>query len=307
MRTPIASRTLFMLFAAVLVSCGGNPVEQIADSPTQAEPTAAEAAEPWTVVFKTEPVKFKASVAGFLNESIGITAGYGGEIHYTSDGGGTWPNGVNESMCRYGLDILDEKTAWTIGNGGNVRMSNDGGRTWQAAASVPIGFSQFISMADSKIGWAANYDRLVATEDGAQTWTAVDLPDGIRGIAAVQRRTAEAGYLVDKSGTLFATADGGKTWTAIPLGLDKAIFTPAKIPMGAVRFTDSDHGVVIASLEDSGGELTALWTADGGTTWRSETLPEKMGVLFLSRDTIYLTVFSTDNRIALLRHDAAAP
>jgi photosystem II stability/assembly factor-like uncharacterized protein len=69
-----------------------------------------------------------------------------------------------------------------------------------------------------------------------------------------------------------------------------------------VRFLDPDHGVVILKLEQGDGTLFALRTADGGATWTRETLPEKAGVLFLTRDARYLTIFKGNNTVVVLRY-----
>jgi photosystem II stability/assembly factor-like uncharacterized protein len=267
-----------------------------------ATPAPTQVDSPWKVVRKIEPISFAATVVGFFDESLGYTAGYAGEVHYTTDGGETWPEGENASMCRFGMDILDAQTAWTIGNGGNVRVTHDGGRTWTPLADVPTGLSQFISMADETAGWAASATRLAATGDGGETWTEIAPPPGIQSIAALSLRTPDEGYLLDQRGMLFVTHDGGKEWRAKGLGLDEPISAPPRLPMGAVRFTDSDHGVVVVALADSGATMIALRTGDGGDTWTREALPEKTGVLFLARDASLLTVFSMDNHITLLRY-----
>jgi len=36
-------------------------------------------------------IEHRANYAGFLSDTYGLTIGYAGEIHYTSDGGKTWP------------------------------------------------------------------------------------------------------------------------------------------------------------------------------------------------------------------------
>ena len=73
-------------------------------SPAQSTPTPESS---WTVVLDTK-ISHKTNIAGFLNENYGITVGYNGEIHYTNDGGKTWPNSKNSSMCRFCLDIVNE-------------------------------------------------------------------------------------------------------------------------------------------------------------------------------------------------------
>jgi photosystem II stability/assembly factor-like uncharacterized protein len=312
---------LMIITIAGLAGCGGNAAPQTADSPTEknpepestpaipvptSTPAATEETGPWKTVFRTARVQHQATVIGFLNETFGITAGYAGEVHYTTDGGKTWPQGAAQSACRFGLEIVDENLAWTIGNWGEVRYSNDGGKTWQAAGDIPASRGHLISFIDAATGWAGNYDNLFATGDGGKTWTDIVLPQDLKGITAIHLRTSAEGFLVDSGGTLYVTNDGGLSWIAKPLDLEKPISPITDLPMGVVRFTDSGHGVIIVNLKDSGGALTALWTADGGTTWTREILPVKVGVLFLTRDAEFLTVFTLDSHIVLLRHQPSA-
>jgi photosystem II stability/assembly factor-like uncharacterized protein len=321
MKRNIFIRLSMVVLIAGLAGCGATASLQPVETPQGEEkaavvtpsiqamadtPTATEQAGPWKVVFRTAMIQHSVNIAGFLNETFGITAGYAGEVHYTVDSAKNWSKADNVSACRYGMDIVDENLAWTIGNQGNVRVSKDGAKTWQAVTDVTIGLSQFISFVDEKTGWAGNLRKLVTTGDGGKTWTEVVLPDAFTGIAAIHLRTPEEGYVVDKSGMLFITQDGGKEWAAKPLGEEKTINAPENLPGGAVRFMDSDHGVVIINLEDGSGALIAFWTANGGNTWTRETLPEKTGVLFLSHDARFLTVFTKDFSIVLLQHMVAA-
>jgi photosystem II stability/assembly factor-like uncharacterized protein len=307
-----------VLFLVGLVACDGDKAASVQNPPAADSPTSAAAANPlptdtsaptketgpWNAVVNVDRQKFAVNVVGFFDDSLGYTAGYGGEIHHTSDGGKTWSAGANASACLFGIDILDAQTAWTIGNMGHVRMTRDGGKTWQALADVPIGKSFFISMADETSGWAAHDAKLVATGDGGQTWTEILLPADLKTIAAIQLRAAGEGYVLDSLGTLYVTGDGGESWTAKPLGVEGKITAPKSMPAAAIRFTDSANGVVIFTMQKGDGSLNAMHTADGGTTWTRETLPVKVGVLFLSRDGRYLTVLKGDNSIVVLRYQS---
>jgi photosystem II stability/assembly factor-like uncharacterized protein len=287
--------------AVLLAGCTAQSASMQAEAPS-AESGVSQATDEWEVILRTEPLGHKTTVAGFLNENFGITAGYAGEVHYTDDGGQTWPQAVNSSMCRFGLDIVGENLVWHIGNGGQVRYSEDGGRTWQKVTDVEIGLSQFISFIDARTGWAANSFRLVATGDGGATWTAASLPQGVTGIAAIDLRSESEGYLLDNAGRLHVTLDGGKTWTVKPLAFDGKLFVTTQLPTAAVRFTDSANGVVIAGTDSSAGSLAAWRTADGGETWTRETVPAKLGALHLTHDAKLLTVYGTDQTITLVRH-----
>jgi photosystem II stability/assembly factor-like uncharacterized protein len=299
------------LMLAVLAGCGGAAADETptaaADAaavPTLEEPqlpaaTATQAAD-WKVVLRTERVGAESPmVSGFVDEQHGIVVGASGEIHYTLDGGASWPDAQNTSACRFGLDIVDGQLAWTVGNLGHVRVSKDGGQTWLPVADVP-GRSNMAAFVDDATGWVAGVTQLSATDDGGLTWTELALPDGMGKIAAIDLLPGGRGYLVGSKGMLYATANGGETWTGIPLGVEKDIFVGDSLPLAAVRFTDSENGVVIVSLEYSGGALIALRTADGGETWAEESLPVKLGALFLTHDGALLTVLDGDGRVTLL-------
>jgi photosystem II stability/assembly factor-like uncharacterized protein len=60
-------------------------------------------------------------------------------------------------------------------------------------------------------------------------------------------------WAVGEGGAMVASADGGDTWKRVASGV--------RDYLGAVRFRDADHGIV---LSDAG---YALRTADGGATW----------------------------------------
>jgi photosystem II stability/assembly factor-like uncharacterized protein len=305
----MVSLVLFSLVAAAGCAPAATP-----PPPTAAlalpPPAAAEDTSLWKVAQQVK-VKHATTVTAFLDDTLGITAGYAGEVHYTADGGQTWPRAQNASMCRFGLDIVNRNLAWHVGNGGNVRVSTDGGQKWTAVANLSSsGISQFISFIDAKTGWAANQTTLWATADGAQKWTAVALPEGAKKLVEIALRTASAGYLLDEAGVLYITQDGGQHWSSQALELKDGALALIKEPHGAaLRFFDADHGLIIASLAGGGSrKLVALRTADGGKTWQKEdmSVPAPIGSLYLTHDGTTLTIFDTTNQVTVLRY-AGAP
>jgi photosystem II stability/assembly factor-like uncharacterized protein len=282
------AKALVFLVAAGLAGCAGK--------------SAASSAKGWTVVMQTGPVnEYSAYVAGFLDDHFGIIAGMRGEIHYTSDGGETWPRAENQSACRFGLDVVDENLAWTVGDYSHVRVSTDGGKSWKAVSNTPWK-GVMVSFIDETTGWVANTDNLAATNDGGQTWTTIALPAGISKIVAATLRSAVDGYLLTNTGSLYTTPDGGIHWTERSLGLEKEVFSSESASTASVRFTDADNGIVVLGLIYSGGAMLALRTADGGTNWSRETLPVKLGAPFLKHDGTLLTVLGGNNLISVLRY-----
>jgi photosystem II stability/assembly factor-like uncharacterized protein len=251
---------------------------------------AAVQTQAWKVA-REIPIKHACSLAGFLNANQGITVGYAGEVHFTKDGGKSWPRAVNTSWCRFGLDIVNEKLAWHCGNAGHVRVSTDGGENWNAVASfgdMEPEQCRFISFVDEKTGWIAAPARFAITADGAQTWKELDSPAGNTDTAALFLRTANEGYLLDVNGVLYATQDGCKTWRSHKLPLNGKL-TNFNCPTAAIQFSDADHGMVV--LARKGGGIISYVTADAGKTWTNAVVSEKLyGFLYLTHDGKTLTV-----------------
>ena len=280
-------------------------------APTQVTPTALPnqegSASSWQVIRQTD-VQHSTTIAGFLDKNYGITAGVRGEVHTTRDGGDTWPDATNESLCRFGLEILDEQVAWHCGNGGHVRITTDGGITWHEVADFGPNeprHCRLLSFVDADIGWAATPFQLGATVDSGTSWTEINLPEGIENIAAIALRTISDGYLLDLKGNVFITQDGGDTWTNRSLGLKAGKeLMDFNAPMAAMRWYDADHGLVVVSLVGEGeSEVLAFHTADGGQTWEQESVPAKFGVLYLTRDGRVLTITHLGNKITVLRYE----
>lgn len=284
-------RALLTVLVVVLVVIGGSNV------------FAAEG--DWVVIHELK-IGHSSTAVGFLNESFGITAGYAGETHFTADGGETWPNAENKSMCRYGVEIVSEELIWTTGNGGNIRLSTDGGQTWEAVSDVgDPHISQFISFVDDQLGWVASPMALWKTVDGGQTWEGVTIPKAaINVLVAINLISEDEGYLMDARGDLYLTSDGGETWEVQPWSLGKEHKLSA-LTYPAVRFVDADTGIVVGRIKDGPGVV--LRTTDGGETWEEEELPFEVesGAFFLSPDGLTLT-YNVNGEVIVAQYKADA-
>jgi photosystem II stability/assembly factor-like uncharacterized protein len=305
---------IFMIIIglAACAPAAANSPSPFPDTPMPAAPTIASTVAPsqtpdsgpWQVIRHLQYVQ-SIYQAGFLDDDFGIMVGYSGAVYYTTDGGKTWSHGNNTSWCRFGLDIVSKEIAWNCGNGGHVRLSTDGGKNWQAVAD--FGGSEpdhcrMLSFLDAQTGWAATPKLLGATTDGGTTWEAVALPEGIGEISAISLRTGAEGYLLDTAGTIYITVDGGRTWTTRSLGLsaDEEL-SIAFAPTAAMRFTDSQVGMVVFAINDS---VFSARTTDGGRTWKREPvgIHYKVPALHLSHDGITLTAIDGLSDLMVLRY-----
>jgi photosystem II stability/assembly factor-like uncharacterized protein len=191
----------------------------------------------------------------------------------------------------------------------NISVSTDGGKTWKAIAEKAGGMGCILAFADTKTGWLGFGAKFEMTTDGGATWKELAMPKDVSKVAAISLRTPTDGYLVDGDGVLHITQDGGKTWSSRSLGLDKPSilgFSSAQFvnetPQAAVRFVDADHGLVVLGLSGK-TSMVALRTADGGKTWKQDSLPAELGKPYLSRDGKFLTVNQWGKWVTLLKYE----
>lgn len=309
----ITSVILSLVLAACQLNVALTPTQPAAPIPQALTPTPLPTAAPapasqidygtWRLILQSRPDS-STYAAGFLDESYGLTAGYDGDVRYTTDGGQSWTRARNVSLCRFGLDIVDERVAWHCGNGGAVRVSIDSGQTWGPGGgygSNQPNHCRFLSFLDDKTGWAATPQQLGQTTDGGQTWTDLALPEGIRPIAAIALRAPGQGYVLDTRGSLFATQDGGQTWATYSIGLkDNETLSSNSTPVAAMRFLDGRQGIVVYQLY---GKIWSARTSDGGQTWQREQIPgiESMYAFYLTHDGRLLTLFDGSRVLVLDR------
>jgi photosystem II stability/assembly factor-like uncharacterized protein len=242
--------------------------------------------------------------AGFHDESFAITGGVIGYMFYSTDGGETWHEGVNQSDCRYGMEIVSRDAAWTCGGMTHVRRSVDGGRTWQevanfgdASLSNPC---HSLSFLDENTGWLAASTLFGSTDDGGATWFLPPLPEGSIDIATIDTYLPGEGYLLDEAGKLYFTQDNGVHWVLtaeLPIGDLKIPISPYQ--WAAMRFSDAEHGMIVWSAEAQ-QKVVAFHTSNGGQSWTSEPVPVFSGPVYLSRDARLLTVIKGANIFAVM-------
>jgi hypothetical protein len=305
--TPTSPQSLQVNTTPLVTIAPTDTVVATTDKPTTA-PTETAVLGPWSVERQMN-VFFSVNVAGFLDDAFGIAVGDGGAVHYTRDGGQTWLEAQNSSLCRYALDILDEQVAWHCGNSGSVGLSVDGGKTWQKVGNyggMEPDHCLHVSFPDTSTGWAATASTLGATNDGGKSWVELTLPkDFQRNILAIYLRTASDGYLLDAKGTFWVTTDAGKTWSANSLGLKEKERLFSNAPNAAIRFSDANHGMLVAILMIKGQKVVAgFHTEDGGQTWQWEQIPGlTWASFFLARDGASLTAVAADEgKITVLRY-----
>jgi hypothetical protein len=299
-------RIIFILIIGTNMLAACQPAAEPATSTPSPIPTPTEKPALWQTVAEL-PAPTLMKLTGFNDATFGVSIGDDSQAVYTTDGGANWQHSKIGAFELFGLDIVDRTVAWTCGNRA-VRITTDGARTWQAGSdfgdAIPNN-CRFLSFLDAKTGWVATSTTLAATSDGAATWTEPSLPEGIGQIAAISLFAPGRGCLLATSGALYCTPDDGKTWNqagAPPLG-DLTIAN-MNSPVAAMRFKDSNHGIIVIPAVAGGvSRVVAFHTSDGGAGWTQETVATTFGFPVISHDGRMLTLFCLPNRILVLQYN----
>ncbi|MBP8083068.1 MAG: hypothetical protein KAZ87_07680 [Spirochaetes bacterium] len=276
--------------AAAIVSCAKKPEKGA-----------------WDKVFSLK-IEHTHYYDGFSSETHGITVGYGGKCFYTEDGGKSWMEAVNESACRYGLDINGEKTAWNSGNGENINYTEDGGKSWKKAGSFlstrTPDHTRCISFCDNqKDGWAASRRILGITNDGGKTWTQPKLPEGVSDICAIFLISPSSGYIFDCAmNKLFLTEDSAKTWSAIDLPAEAKSISTDNAPMSVINAGQNGRILFITNKAvKTEYQISSFVSADKGKTWKEEIIEADKGYLYLTKNGNLLTHLGLNGTTTLFR------
>ncbi|MCF8237491.1 MAG: hypothetical protein K9I85_05005 [Saprospiraceae bacterium] len=103
---------------------------------------------------------------------------------------------------------------------------------------------------------AAGYGAVFLSEDGAQTWSYLDITGDH--FMAIEMVDGQIGYMVGYGGTILKTTDGWRTWMYVRNGDSLSV---SNTPFRALAFMDSARGVLV-------GDAGTVWvTRDGGEHW----------------------------------------
>jgi photosystem II stability/assembly factor-like uncharacterized protein len=143
----------------------------------------------------------------------------------------------------------------------------------------------------STIGYACGmqytYDAdgvIVKTVDGGDNWTQIwPVSGAIDGLQGIWFTSNLVGFACGWNNYFIKTTDGGATWTPITVGTGVWYYRD-------VEFWDSNNGIAVAVMNNS-GDQAAFVTSNGGNTWTPSTsglaTADVMGISYASQNTVY--------------------
>jgi photosystem II stability/assembly factor-like uncharacterized protein len=234
----------------------------------------------------------KAYAAGFTDAQNGVTVGYAGLVLRSTDGGKSWENGTNRSMCLFALENLGCGSWIAAGNQGNVTFTIDGGKSWSRLTSVPPARVTSLSFTSPAHGWASTRGWIGETVDGGKSWNALGFPEGMPPAETVASTGSGTGFFVGSDGYLYATTDGGTNWSRgealCPAPSDgfRAV-SSVNGQTRALRFRGNRGLFACAGISQKQSVMLLRETADGGKTWTEPTirrLKTPLASIFISPD-----------------------
>lgn len=194
----------------------------------------------------------------FFNEFIGVAVSRNLTSYVTLDGGETWTkyvhgggDGFNNIYCK------NENECFITGKTGRVFSTKDGGETWKIQ-NVHDGALYEIEFPTTNIGYIVGPQVLVKSTDGGDSWDKVTTE--IMDSRYIDFVTNDVGYIgyANMTPLMYKTVDGGNSWNFL---VDKTYLTYKKSGSYPFSFRNENEGAVC-------GKNVALYTFDGGTSWR---------------------------------------
>ena len=192
-----------------------------------------------------------------------------GVIFYTSDGGSTWSQMLDDSSyySLFGIRFRDSHNGIAVGSG-TILRTDDGGIHWNTAyrgfGGVPEFYATFLQ--ENGAAWAGGIDRLYSTDGVNSGWHIDSTLAGMKYYVIKDIFFANstigwiAGYnSLGRTGFILRTSNGGKTWeNTAPTNSGS---------FNALGFLDAKNGMAVG---DSG---SVALTSDGGISWNVWSLP----------------------------------
>jgi prepilin-type N-terminal cleavage/methylation domain-containing protein len=204
----------------------------------------------WTAM---EPVADQSSVASSANGTKLAFSVLGGQIHTSTDSGGTW-TAVGPTQNWYGIaSSSDGNKLVAVSYNGQIYTSTDSGSTWTARDSNRAWDAVASSSDGSKLVALEDSGGIYVSSDSGATWNLGGSVPTLGWDAVASSSDGSKLVAVATGGNIYTSTDSGATWTA----------------RDSVRdwqgVASSSDGVKLAATDQTDGQI--YLSTDSGITW----------------------------------------
>jgi len=203
--------------------------------------------------------RYDAFLAAANNGRVLATAGQGGTVLVSADGGANWQRQQLEAPASI-IDMAScpDQQLVALDFYGRVWLSDDAAAAKWSSHALPEDLQPMAVSCDpsGRLWVVGSFTTIASSTDGGQNWTTTDFGEDAF-FNTVQFTDAMHGFITGEFGTVMATADAGETWEPLP-PLDGEFYPYAAL------FTDPQTGYVAGI----GGVMRV--THDGGQTWAEQ-------------------------------------
>ncbi len=222
-----------------------------------------------------EDVSFADAQNGIAVSDLGL--------HYTSDGGQTWPDYADWNMIWKSytyVHFLNNQVGWILGydaiNPGYFFKSVDAGKTWQQVANPVNGLMYKMFWLNSNIAYAfggtrdicfrgdttgTNVGYVWKTVDAGTTWTATAVGKPYGGFIDMWMQPNGQGMLIGPY-VIYTTTDFGSSWQK------KSFVFQSEEILKKVYFFNENDGLLFSFSYRSASKTWIYKTNNGGITWQ---------------------------------------
>lgn len=232
--------------------------------------------------------------ASFRDALHGWVGGELGFLMQTVDGGRTWVRrDTKTALGLYSIQFPSASVGYISTQTDAVLKTVDGGRTWTRTSTGQSSWVNDIAFVDTSHGWAAGYNGVLETTDGA-SWVPVHVGGGNDYLTAIVAADADHVWAVGERWTgvdeplILYSPDGGDSWSGVPatgcaalrdIALAPGVVAGAIVGAGAsfLHSTDPTVGWTLrgtSATRDDLGDVSMVdtrtgWAAGGGSVVRT--------------------------------------
>jgi photosystem II stability/assembly factor-like uncharacterized protein len=212
------------------------------------------------------PVTRTLTSVAFADDKVGVAVGHGGSAVRTEDGGASWTDvtieeAVPDSLL--GVASLGGGHFVAYGAFGLYFDSTDAGRSWERRTVISEDFDRHISQVlpvGPTLFMVAESGTLARSEDGGETWMAVESPYEGSYFAAL---TTKDGALLafGMRGNIYRSMDGGGSWQKVEIGTTASIMAGKQLADGRILLVG--NAGLLADSHDDGQTVELHWSPFG--------------------------------------------